>query len=381
MSHTHIAGSDAPELPHLQLGFMPLSDCAPLVAAKWLDLGRPYGLNLTLRRQPSWAAIRDKLLSGELHAAQALYGLVYGVQLGLGGPQADMAILLNLNQNGQAISLSNSLAAEVQRCGSLQAALADRPAAAHFAHTFPTGTHAMWLYYWLAAQGLHPLRDVRSMALPPPLMPAALAAAELDGFCAGEPWHAVVAADGSGRTLVGSGEIWPDHPEKVLACRADFIRRYPNTARALTATLLAACRWLDDPEQRRSIAVELAQPAYLNLPSSVIAPRMLGDHGRTPLSAATRPLRFHGGGEVNFPYLSDGLWFLSQYRRWGMLPEAVDMQAVAAKVNQLALYREAADSLGIAIPASPLRRSILIDGIAWDGSDPAGYAAQFPIQA
>ncbi|HEY9104958.1 CmpA/NrtA family ABC transporter substrate-binding protein [Chitinimonas sp.] len=377
----YLAGSDAPEKTKLRLGFVPLNDCAPLIAAKLLELGRPYGLELELLRQPSWAAVRDKLLSGELDAAQALYGLVYGVQLGLGGPQADMAVLMTLNRNGQAITVSNRLAQALGHGESLATSLSARDEPATFAQTFPTGTHAMWLYYWLAAQGVHPLRDVRSVVIPPPQMAAALQRGELDGYCAGEPWHAVAEAMHAGRTVASSSEIWPDHPEKVLACRADFAALYPNTARALTATLLAACRWLEESSHRRQAATWLASPDYLDLPEALIASRLLGDYGSAPLRQAPLPVRFHAEGEVNYPYLSDGLWFLSQYRRWGMLPGETDLKAITSAVNQTARYAEAASLLGINLPASTSRRSVLMDGQVWDGSDPLGYAASFPLHA
>ncbi|MBV8635059.1 MAG: ABC transporter substrate-binding protein, partial [Burkholderiaceae bacterium] len=155
MTDQHTSSNLAPpELDRLRLGFMPLTDCAPLVVAEMLDLGKPYGLKLELRRQASWAAVRDKLLSGELDAAHALYGLVYGVQLGLGGPQADMSILMTINRNGQAITLSNrlfDLMAQGTPLAQIATTLGRKPV---FAQTFPTGTHAMWLNYWLAARGI-----------------------------------------------------------------------------------------------------------------------------------------------------------------------------------------------------------------------------------
>ncbi|AOX99514.1 CmpA/NrtA family ABC transporter substrate-binding protein [Jeongeupia sp. USM3] len=373
-----ITGSDAPEKAVLRLGFVPLSDCAPLVAAKVLDLGRRHGIAIELHRQPSWAAVRDKLISGELDAAHALHGLVYGVQLGIGGPQADMAVLMTLNRNGQAITLSTRLADALQAGRGLRELLASESRQHVFAQTFPTGTHAMWLYYWLAAQGIDPLGDIKAVVIPPPQMSDALASGLLDGYCAGEPWHAVAEAEGLGRTVVRSGEIWPDHPEKVLACRRDFVRQCPNAARALTMTLLEACRWLDDPGHRREAAGWLSGPGYVGRASALIMPRLLGDYGRL---GDTAPLmRFFDGGSVNYPYLSDGLWFLSQYRRWGLWSGDADMLAIARAINQTALYGEAASNLGVPQPASPMRRSVLMDGRVWDGSDPQAYADGFDIR-
>ncbi|MCS6479899.1 ABC transporter substrate-binding protein [Burkholderia thailandensis] len=332
---------DAPERGRLRIGFVALSDAAPLIAAKRLELGERYGLTLELCRQPSWASIRDKLLSGELDAAHALYGLVYGVQLGIGGPRADLAVPMVLNRNGQAITFSNRLADAYRASGDLKAALATLGRRPVFAQTFPTGTHAMWLYHWLASHGVDPLRDVRSVVIPPPEMVGALAAGELDGLCVGEPWNAVAQARGAGRTVATTSEVWRDHPEKALACRREFVALYPNAARLLVRTLLDACAWLDDPAHRMRAAQWLAEPDAIGVPLEQIAPRLLGDYGAGPFAQPPAPIRFYAHGTANRPATSDGLWFLSQYRRWGMLSGDVDDAAIATGVAQTAIYDEA----------------------------------------
>jgi ABC-type nitrate/sulfonate/bicarbonate transport system substrate-binding protein len=366
------------EKTHLRLGFVSLADAAPLVAAKLLEFGHAHGLTLELLRQPSWAALRDKLLAGELDAAHALYGLPYGVQLGLGGPQTDMAVLMVLNRNGQAITLSNRLADALTEQRTLPQALATLGRKPVFAQTFPTGTHAMWLYYWLASQGVHPLRDIESVVIPPPQMVAALAEDRLDGLCVGEPWNAAAEARGVGRTIAYSSEVWPDHPEKVLACRRDFVSQHPNTARALVQTMLEACRWLDGPGHRDEIARWLVRPEYIGIDEALIA-RRLAREGVSPESNRL-PVRFFEDGTVNYPRAADGVWFLTQYERWGMIARRDDYREIAAAINQTQLYREAAQSIGIAIPAETASQ-VLIDGRVWDGSDPQGYAQGFEIRA
>lgn len=353
------------DLPTLTLGYMPLIDCAPLIAAVRLGLDRRHGLRLVLRRQASWAAIRDKLLSGELDAAHALTGLVYGIDAGIAGPQADLAILLTLNQNGQAIALSPPLAQGLAAGRPLRELLAELPRRPVFAQTFPTGTHAMWLYYWLAAQGVDPLRDVRSLTLPPPQMPAALADGELDGYCAGEPWATQAEALGVGRLAIRSGQLWPGHPEKVLACRREFAALQPELALALTATLLDACRWLDDAGHRRQAVPWLAQPEVIGLPAASIEACLLPGGA---IDASGSGLRFHDDGRVNFPWLSDGRWFLRQFRRWGWLaPAQPDEDATRlGNIHRLDTYREAAQRLQVAAPAADSRRSLLFDGTVWE---------------
>ncbi len=357
--------ADQPELTHLRLGFVALTDAAPLVAAKLLEFGHRHGLTLELCRQPSWAGVRDKLLCGEIDAAHALYGLVYGVQLGIGGPRDDMAVLMVLNRNGQAITLAKPLADALAHGHTLKEAIAALGRPAVFAQTFPTGTHAMWLYYWLASQGIHPLRDVRSVVIPPPEMVAALSSGQLDGFCVGEPWNALAEARGAGTTAAYTSEIWPDHPEKVLACRREFVRRYPNTARALTQTLLEACRWLDDRAHRASMASWLAAPELIGVPAELIGERLHAHGASKSLHGARRPVSFFDEGAVNYPRVSEGAWFLGQYRRWGLYEDSGDDMALAASINQTALYRDAARRNGVPIPAEH-RSERFCDGVVWD---------------
>ncbi|MFM0181157.1 CmpA/NrtA family ABC transporter substrate-binding protein [Paraburkholderia aspalathi] len=367
------------EKTHLRLGFVALADVAPLVAAKLLEFGHAHGLTLELCRQPSWAAVRDKLLSGDLDAAHALYGLVYGVQLGLGGPQTDMAVLMVLNRNGQAITLSNRLTDALAEHGTLPKALATLERKPVFAQTFPTGTHAMWLYYWLASQGVHPLHDIESVAIPPPQMVAALAEERLDGFCVGEPWNAMAEAEGVGRTVAYTSEVWPDHPEKVLACRRDFVSANPNTARALVQTMLEACRWLDGAGHREEIARWLARPEFIGIDEALIAARL----GSEIAASAPRglPMRFFDNGAVNYPRTTDGAWFLTQFERWGMIDPRADYSEIAAHINQTELYREAAARVGIVVPGDE-RSQVLIDGKVWGSeTEPTAYAQSFTIRA
>ena len=378
------AGSDAPEKNVLDLGFMALADSAPLIVAATQGFAQPYGLTLNLRRQASWAGLRDKLLSGELDAAQMLYGQVYGVHLGLGSPATPMAILMGLNQNGQSITLSRALReAGVTSGEALRQRTHQGGARLTFAHTFPTGTHALWLYYWLASHGIHPLRDVHSVVVPPAQMVAHLRAGRIDGFCAGDPWGAHAVDENLGFTIATSQSIWPDHPEKVLGVTREFVEECPNSARALTMALLEASRFIDESvENRRSTAQLLSAAEFVNAPVATLEPRFLGQYqdglGHAWLDA--HPLRFFADGAVNMPYLSDGIWFLTQFRRWGFLRDDPQYHELASQVHQLELYREAAGALGIAVP-QPMRRSILEDGKVWDGSDPVAYAHSFDLHA
>jgi nitrate/nitrite transport system substrate-binding protein len=381
-----VNGSDAPEKPSLDIGFMALSDCASVVVAATQGFAQQQGLTLNLHRQASWAGLRDRLVSGELDAAHCLYGLVYAVQLGIaGGPARDMAVLMGLNQNAQAINLSASLQRKgVTNPEALARLVHQGGARLTFAQTFPTGTHAMWLYYWLASQGIHPLFDVDSVVVPPAQMVAHLQAGRIDGFCVGEPWAANAVAQHQGFTLATSQSIWPDHPEKVLACARGFVEQYPNSARALIKAILSASRFIEGSlENRRGTAQLLSASGYLDTAVASIEGRLLGDYqdGLGNHWQDAHALRLFDQGRANLPYLSDGMWFMTQFRRWGILREDPDYLGVAQQVQQLALYREAADALDVPCAQAPMRSSLLIDGSRWDGSDPYGYARSFSLHA
>jgi nitrate/nitrite transport system substrate-binding protein len=372
-----LIGSDRPETPIIRAGFMPLTDCAPLVMAAVLGLDEKYGIKLELSREHSWSGMRDRLVNGSLDVAHVLYGLVYGVEMGIGARAVPMAVLMNLSRNGQAITLSRALAEQGVLDGpSLAAHMLRGRRRFTFAHTFPTGNHAMFLYYWLAASGIDPLRGIQAATVPPGQMAASLAAGHIDGFCAGEPWSARAVLDGGGFTVATSQDIWPDHPGKALGVTAAFVDAHPHACRALVAALLEAGRWLDaSPAHRDAAAEVLASPAYVNADRELIAARLNGwyDDGMDRRWRDPDPLRFHADGEANFPWLSDGMWFMTQHRRWGLLRDDPDYLAVAARVNRVGLYREAAALAGVAAPAGLLRSSVLMDGKVWDGSDPSSY--------
>ncbi len=371
----HSAGSDRPEKEALKIGFMPLADCAPLVMASIVGFDEKYGVKLVLERQHSWSAMRDRLTSGELDAAQALYGLLYGLQMGIGSAARDMAVLMNLNQNGQSIVLSRAIAAAGVRDGAgLARLMREQPRRYTFAHTFPTGNHAMFLCYWLAAAGIDPVAQTRLVTVPPAQMAANLEAGHMDGFCAGEPWSRRAVMDASGVLVSPSSQVWPDHPGKALGARADFVARHPNTCRALVAALLDTARWLDaSPTNREAAAEVLASPGYVHADIDLLRACLI------PRRANVPGLRFFADGEATFPWLSDGMWFLTQQRRWGLLRGDPDYLGVARCVNQLDLYREAAQLAGVDLPSGEMRSSRLMDGRVWDGSDPVAYAGSFEI--
>lgn len=379
------AGSDKPEKEEVKIGFIPLTDCASVVMASVLGFDKKYGVKIVPTKEASWAGVRDKLVNGELDMAHVLYGLVYGVHLGVSGPKKDMALLMTLSNNGQAITLSKKLADKGAVDGpSLAKLMATDKREYTFAQTFPTGTHAMWLYYWLASAGINPFSDTKAITVPPPQMVANMRVGNMDGFCVGEPWNHRAIMDGIGVTAVTTQDIWKDHPEKVLGTTADFVKQNPNTTRAVMMAVLEAGRWIDAGLQNKmKMAETIAQKSYVNTGVDAINQRILGryQNGMGKTWDDPNHMKFFNDGTVNFPYLSDGMWFLTQHKRWGLLKEHPDYLGVAKQINQIDLYKQVASAMKISVPKDVMRTSKLIDGVVWDGKNPAKYADGFKIKA
>ncbi|HSF47115.1 MAG TPA: CmpA/NrtA family ABC transporter substrate-binding protein [Burkholderiales bacterium] len=377
------AGSDAPEKPEVNIGFIPLTDCASVVIASVMGFDKKYGVKITPTKEASWAAVRDKLVNGEIDAAHVLYGLIYGVQMGIGGPKKDMAILMTLNNNGQAITLSNQLKEKGATDGAKLKTLIDKEKREYtFAHTFPTGTHAMWIYYWLAAHGVNPFTDVKTITVPPPQMVANMRVGNMDGYCVGEPWNARAIYDKIGFTSITTQDIWKDHPEKVLGTSAEFVQKYPNTTRAILMAVLDASKFIDTMTNRKKVAQIIADKAYVNTVVDVIEGRLEGhyDDGLGTKWSDVNYMKFYNDGQVTFPWLSDGMWFMSQHKRWGLIKDDVDYFAIAKKVNQVELYSQAAAQVRAPLPAEPIRSAKLFDGVVWNGRDPKAYAQNFKVR-
>ena len=381
-------GSDAPEKKEVKIGFIPLTDCASVVMASVMGFDKKHGVTILPSKEASWAGVRDKLVSGELDFAHALYGLIYGVHMGTAGPKKDMAVLMTLNHNGQAITLSKKLAdkgavdgAGLAKMMAAEKRPADQPFT--FAQTFPTGTHAMWLYYWMAAHGINPMKDAKVITVPPPQMVANMRVGNMDGYCVGEPWNHRAIIDGVGVTAITTQDIWKDHPEKVLGTSAEFIKKYPNTARAVTAAILEAGKWIDASlGNKNKMAETIADKSYVNTSVDAINQRILGryQNGMGKTWDDPNHMKFSGDGSVNFPYLSDGMWFVTQHKRWGLIKDHPDYLAVAKQVNQIDIYKQAATAAKVSVPKEVMRSSKLMDGVVWDGKDPKKYADGFTVR-
>ena len=302
----------------LRLGFVPLTDCAPLVIAQESGLFRKFGLRVKLHRELGWATVRDKVIYGELDAAHALAAMPVAATLGLGSIPCDCLTGLVLNLHGNAITLSNSLRDHgVHDGASLREALLrlrDEKTFT-FGAVAPFSSHYFLLRKWLVNSGIHPERDVRIVIVPPPQMVTNLKAGHLDGFCVGEPWNSVAVQSRAGWCVAVSAELAPGHPEKVLMVRRDFAESRAEEHTALLAALLDACAFCSEPENHAQLAAILARPEYVGAPEPALKRGICRQfdfgHGRV---RTVHDFTVFYGGDANEPSTAKAAWVLQQMR-------------------------------------------------------------------
>jgi nitrate/nitrite transport system substrate-binding protein len=377
---------DGPETSTIRFGIIALTDCAPIVMAHELGYFKKFGIDSVISKEASWAVIRDKLSLGENQATHMLVGMPLASTMGLAGsPVKPMVIPWLLNRNGQAITLNNKLKAAGVRSPKQIKPLADKARAAGepltFAMTFPPGTHAMWIRYWLASGGVHPDKDVSLITIPPAQMVANMKVDKMDGFCVGEPWNNRAIEDGIGFTVVTTQQMWRDHPEKVCAFTEDFTAKNPKTVKAILKALHLSSEHLDNLDNRAKAAEVIARPAYINCPPGTILERLLGKYKYGDGRVEQDPnYMIFSNRSCNYPQRIYAQWWLTQFRRWGMVKSPPDYAGVANRVMRPDLYLDAMKELGVTTKIPEQTSIALFDG-AFDGKDPEKYARSFPIHS
>jgi ABC-type nitrate/sulfonate/bicarbonate transport system substrate-binding protein len=330
----------------LRVGFVPLTDCAPLVMAHELGLFRKYGLRVALSRELGWATIRDKIVHGELDAAHALATMPVAISLGLGSGRCDCLTALVLNLHGNAITLSNELWQRGVRDGvTLREEILQTRSAKMltFGVVFPFSSHHFLLRAWLSASGINPDRDVRIVVVPPPQMVANLKTGNLDGYCVGEPWNSVAVQARAGWCVATSAELDPGHPEKVLMVRREFAEKRGDEHFALVAALLEACEFCDAPENRGEIVATLARLEYVNATATALRKGFDGefDFGHGQIRTVPDFNLFHRNN-ANEPSSDKAAWALQAVRTSGLCknPSAIDF-ALGRRVFRPDIFEEA----------------------------------------
>ncbi|MBI2706168.1 MAG: ABC transporter substrate-binding protein [Actinobacteria bacterium] len=364
------------------LGFISLTDNAPLVIAKEKGFFDQYGLDVTLENGKSWPGVRDKLLNGEFDGAHALFSLPFSVATGVSKIEGDQAkakslrVAMMLNQNGQAITLANDLSA---------AGYNDLPAAKEtilgkgaktFGQTFPGGTHDTWLRYWLKAAGIDwKANGIDLKAIPPPEMFNNLNQENVRGYCVGEPWNARAVAKDKGFTTIATQDLWLNHPEKALVVNEKFATENKDVLKDVMKAIFEAQKWLDDQANVTETAKIIGVEKYVNATPAEIEGRLKGEYdlgaGLGNKTFNGNQMRFFRDGDVPFPAKAYAVWFMAQFVRFGHLTELPPAKQLADQIILSDLYAEVASSMGVKVPDTDMKPfEIMLDKVTFDPAKP-----------
>jgi len=393
------AETPGPEVTKVVLGFIALTDAAPLVVAKEKGFFDKFGLTgAEVTKQASWGATRDNIVLGSesngIDGAHILTPMPYLISTGKvtqNDVPVPIFILARLNYDCQGISVSNEYKHTKVGLDSapLKEVFAKRKAEGKevkVAMTFPGGTHDLWIRYWLAAGGIDPDKDVSTIVVPPPQMVANMKVGNMDAFCVGEPWNEQLVNQGIGFTACTTGEIWGRHPEKALAMRAAWVDTYPKATQAVLMAVMEAQQWCDKLANKEEMAAILGKRQWFNVPPADVLGRLKGDinYGNGRVAKGTNlAMKFWAGG-VSYPFKSHDAWFVAEDIRWGKFEPATDITSLVDKVNREDLWRDAAKTLRVStadVPKSPSRgKETFFDGKVFDPANPAAYLKSLTIK-
>jgi nitrate/nitrite transport system substrate-binding protein len=393
-----LAAPGKAETTEVDLGFIALTDAAPLIIAKEKGFFTKVGMTgVNLKKQTSWAVTRDNLelggSKGGIDGAHLLSPMAYQLTTGAiakSRQPVPISILARLNTQGQAISASNAfLPAKLKIKSPNLAAVVDKKNKTgdkfKAAVTFPGGNHDLWTRYWLAANGVDPNKDVDIVVIPPPQMVANMQSGTMDIFCVGEPWNERLVNKKLGYTVAQTGEFWKEHPEKAFTLRSDWLKKNPNASLRLLMAVQQAQKWADNPANTKELATILAQDKYVKASVEDLLPRLQGTvdygDGRKVTNSPFKMLFFKNN--ASFPYKSHDTWFVTENIRWGYLPKTTNIKALVAQVNRSDLWRAAAKANGYKeIPSGDSRGvEVFFDGTKFDASNPQAYLKGLKIKA
>jgi nitrate/nitrite transport system substrate-binding protein len=394
------AATAAPEVPGAKLGYIALTDSAPLIIAQEKGYFAAHGMTeMLIEKQASWGATRDNMALGSaaggidgghlLRPKVHLYATGKVMQNNVPLP---MYTLLNLNENCQGISVAQAYAETGVGLNSapLKEAFAAKKATGAevpVAITFPGGTHDLWMRYWLAAGGIDPVNDVNLIVVPPPQMVANMKVGNMEAFCVGEPWNEQLVNQGIGFTAATTGELWARHPEKVLGMRADWVDANPNATVAIMMAVMEAQMWCEDPANKDEMASIVSSRQWYNVPVADIIGRIKGDINYGNGRVEAKPdlaMKFWGDkGETSFPWKSLDTWFITENKRWGTFAGDLDTAALVAQTNRSDLWLQAATGLGLATDGFGDSRGVetFFDGKTFDPANPQAYLDSLAIKA
>ena len=409
------------EKPQVTLGFIKLTDMAPLAIAKEKGFFEDEGLFVTLEAQSNWKNVLDRVIDEQIDGSHMLAGQPIAAAVGF-GRQAKLVTTFSMDLNGNAITVSNDVWSKMKPNLPMKDGKPVHPISASallpvikeyknankpfkMGMVFPVSTHNYQLRYWLAAGGINPgmyTKDnvqgmINAEALlsvtPPPQMPATLEAGTINGYCVGEPWNQQAVAKGIGVPVITSSAIWKNHPEKVFVMTQAFIDKNPNTAIAITKALIRAGKWLDDPKNRTEAVKILSSPAYVGADEAVLGNSMTGTFEYEKGDKRDEPdFNVFFKNNATYPFYSDGIWYMTQMRRWGQITEAQPAEWYASKIKEVykpEIWTKAAELLvkegnldQADIPTTDGYKPAtaeFIDGITYDGKKPLEYTKSLKI--
>ena len=395
----HAAGA-GPEVSGARLGYIALTDSAPLIIAKEKGLFAKYGVpDVEVEKQASWGATRDNMALGSGaggidggHILRPKVHLYASGRVMQNNQPLPMYTLLSLNEDCQGISVAQEYAETgvTLDAGALREAFERKKAEGGevtAAMTFPGGTHDLWIRYWLAAGGVDPDRDLSLIVVPPPQMVANMKVGNMDCFCVGEPWNEQLVNQQIGFTALTTGELWHRHPEKVLGMRAAFVDENPNATLAIMMAVMEAQQWCEAMENKQEMAEIIGRRQWYNVPVPDIIGRIKGDinygNGRTA-TGTDLLMKFWGEkGETSYPWKSLDTWFMTENVRWGYFPAETDVKSLVDATNRSDLWLEAAKGLGLTdLPEGDSRGvETFFDGKTFDPADPQAYLESLEIKA
>ena len=390
-----IAKLDPPEVKNAKLGFIALTDAAPLIVAQAKGYFKKYGMdNVEVVKQASWPVTRDNLELGSggggIDGAHILSPMPYLMTIGKITKQpVPMYLLARLNTNGQAISVSNTykdLKLTTESKGLKEAFAKSAGKGLKAAMTFPGGTHDLWMRYWLAAGGIDPDKDISVVPVPPAQMVANMKVQGMEAFCVGEPWNAQLINQQLGYTALITGELWKDHPEKAFTMRKDWVDKNPKAAKAILVAVMEAQQWCDKPENKDEMVKIIADRQWLKVPEKDIIDRTKGkiDYGTGRVEANSPVMMKFWADNASYPYKSHDIWFITENKRWGYIPADVNAKELVDKVNRSDLWKDAAKALGGPDAQIPTRDSrgveTFFDGVKFDPEKPDEYLKSLKIK-
>jgi nitrate/nitrite transport system substrate-binding protein len=395
----YVAQAAGPEVTKARLGFIALTDAAPLFVAKEKGLFAKHGMpDVSVEKQASWGTTRDNLVLGSdgngIDGAHILTPMPYLITAGKVTQNAQptpMYILARLNLDSQCISVAKEfidLKVGLDTAPFKDALLKKKASgkAIKAAMTFPGGTHDLWIRYWLSAGGIDPDKDIETIVVPPPQMVANMKVGTMDCFCVCEPWNHQLVNQNIGFTAINTGELWNKHPEKSLGLRASWVDKNPNAARALLMAVLEAQIWSDKMENREEVAAICAKRQWINCPVADVTDRMKGkfDYGTGRVIEDSPHIMKYWRDFASYPFQSHELWFLTENIRWGKFEPTLDTKTLIGKVNREDIWRESAKNLGVPaqeIPTSASRgKETFFDGKVFDPENPTDYLKSLSIK-